>query len=437
MSLQPELSAKNMRLKTLLALAGMSLVALMWMESGTGAVLDDESVCVTVTVIGMDGFDPGTSYCDVPIASSVLSSSVSSSLSSSTASTSSLASSAAAQTSARASAGNGGRRHSISRSRLRILRLLEEWARRNETPHAAAPALPFEDVPADAWYRAYVADLFNRGWITPAKFFRPSEGATRAEVAKLLVLAFGQGGSMHAEQHFDDALPNTWFFGFVEQAAENNWMLGYGNCYGTRPCYAHPTATVTRAEGAALIIRAFGLESEGAQQISFIDVPSYAWYVPTIEVAVRHCILKGDDGSNTVRPDDILNRAEIVTMVWRAASGGCDAQVLSQADSDEVQTVASIDGGLIPSAPHETCVAGAWTCATDAIEEDMRTVFNLGNESFVPAWEDVRAAAPADSAGWAVGVLSIVSMGTLMIVGGYVLKRRSRFHIHKEPPFIS
>lgn len=426
-----------MRLKTLLALAGMSLVALMWMESGTGAVLDNESVCVTVTVIGMDGFDPGTSYCDVPIASSVLSSSVSSSLSSSVASVSSAHSSAAAASSARASSGNGGRRHSISRSRLRILRLLEEWTRRNEQPHAAAPALPFEDVPADAWYRPHLADLFNRGWISPARLFRPADGATRAEVAKLLVFAFGQESAEDAEPHFDDVPEHMWFFGFIEKAAENNWMLGYDNCYGMRPCITRPTAAVTRAEAAALITRAFGLESEGAQPVAFTDVPPYAWYVPTIEVAVLHCILKGDDGATTVRPDDIVNRAEIVTMIWRAASGGCDAQVLSQIESDEVQTVASIDGGMIPSASGETCVTGAWACAVEAIEEDMRTVFTFGSGAFMPALDDMHAAAPADFAGWAVGVLSISSMGTLMMVGGYVLKRRSRIHTGKEPPFVS
>lgn len=435
MSLQLDTPAKNTHLKTLLALAGMSLIALMWMESGTGAVLDDESVCVTVTVIGMDGFDPGTPYCDVPIASSVLSSSVSSSLSSSVASVSSAVSSAAGASSARASEGNGGRRHSVSRSRLRILRLLEEWTRGNERPHAAAPALPFEDVPADAWYRPYLADLYDRGWISPARLFRPAEGATRAEVAKLLVLSFDMEPVTDAVAHFDDVPEHAWFFGFIEKAAENNWILGYDNCYGTRPCIARPTAAVTRAEGAALVIRAFGMESEGAKPVTFIDVPSYAWYVPTIEVAVLHCILKGDDGANAVRPDDIVNRAEIVTMIWRAASGGCDAQVLSQTESDEMRTtVASIDGGMIPSASDETCMTGAWACAAEAMEEDMRTVFTFGSGSFIPALDDMHATAPTDSAGWAVGAAAVAFISAMLFIAGYILKRHSAIRTRVDMP---
>lgn len=433
MSLQPEISAKNTRLKTLLALAGMSLIALMWMESGTGAVLDNESVCVTVTVIGMDGMDPGTSYCDVPIASSVLSSSVSSSLSSSTASVSSPASSAAGASSARASVANGGRRHSISRSRLRILRLLEEWAERNEEHLAAPVALPFEDVHATAWYRPYLLDLFKRGWITPARLFRPAEGATRAEVAKLLVLAHDGVGEVGTQQHFDDVPPNTWYYGYIEEAALNGWMLGYNDCYGTRPCYTRPDNIVTRAEGAAFIIRAFKLKPTGTSHMTFTDVPQYAWYAPVIATAADHCLLKGDDGRRTVRPDDYLNRAEIVAMVWRAASGGCAAadEVLADTASDAPETVASIDGGMIPSASEDSCTAGAWKCMVEAAQDDMRMVFSFGTGAFIPQWESVHAAAPSEYGGWFIGALIVSTVFIILFVVFYSFKRAHKGQSNK------
>ena len=39
---------------------------------------------------------------------------------------------------------------------------------------------------------------------------------------------------------FEDVIADDWYAGFVEQAAKQGWMLGYGNCYGKHPCVTMP-----------------------------------------------------------------------------------------------------------------------------------------------------------------------------------------------------
>jgi hypothetical protein len=42
------------------------------------------------------------------------------------------------------------------------------------------------------------------------------------------------------------------------------WMIGYGDCYGTRPCFTKPLAIASRAEAAAMVVRTYGLPALGS-----------------------------------------------------------------------------------------------------------------------------------------------------------------------------
>ncbi len=73
---------------------------------------------------------------------------------------------------------------------------------------------------------------------------------------------------------------------------------------------------ITRAEFAAIIIRALGLEP-GVGDVTFSDVKASDWFCGYVETAVSYGIITGyTDG--TFRPSSKITREEAMTMVARA-----------------------------------------------------------------------------------------------------------------------
>jgi hypothetical protein len=73
---------------------------------------------------------------------------------------------------------------------------------------------------------------------------------------------------------------------------------------------------ITRAEYAAILVRALGIPEGGAS--SFSDVGSSDWYCGAVSAAVQYGIIKGyADG--TFRPNANITREEAMAMLQRAA----------------------------------------------------------------------------------------------------------------------
>jgi hypothetical protein len=180
----------------------------------------------------------------------------------------------------------------------------------------------YSDVPSGVWYGDAVESFTDAGYLDATQpRFRGSEPANRAEFVKLVVeLNGGILSTPPAVASFDDAAPGAWYYGYMEEAGKEGWVRGDGNCYGTHPCYARPGANINRAEAAALITRAFGLEETGDAP-QFVDNPNGQWYTDVIQTAADHCVLQGDDSTGRVRPGDNMNRAEMVVMLHRVDQG--------------------------------------------------------------------------------------------------------------------
>lgn len=176
----------------------------------------------------------------------------------------------------------------------------------------------YSDVPSGVWYEDAVNAFTDAGYLDSSQTkFRGSDNANRAEFTKLVVeLNGGVLSTAPAVPSFDDVKPGTWYFSHMEEAAKEGWIKGDKDCYGSHPCYARPGANINRAEAAAIIVRAFGLQATGAAP-SFVDVPAGQWYTDAIQTAADHCVLQGDDATSRVRPGDNMNRAEMVTMLHR------------------------------------------------------------------------------------------------------------------------
>jgi len=180
----------------------------------------------------------------------------------------------------------------------------------------------YSDVASGVWYEDAVQAFVDAGYLDAAQArFRGGDAANRAEFVKLIVML--NGGLLStppAVPSFNDVATGAWYYSYMEEAAKEGWVRGDGDCYGSKPCNARPGANINRAEAAALIVRAFGLESTGAAP-QFVDNPSGKWYTEDIQTAADACVLQGDDSTGRVRPADTMNRAEMVVMLHRVDQG--------------------------------------------------------------------------------------------------------------------
>ncbi|MDD3169957.1 MAG: S-layer homology domain-containing protein, partial [Eubacteriales bacterium] len=77
-----------------------------------------------------------------------------------------------------------------------------------------------------------------------------------------------------------------------------------------------PKRSITRAEFAAIMVKALGL-APGTGTNGFGDVGSSAWYCPYIETATSYGIIKGYD-KDTFGPNRTITREQAMTMIARA-----------------------------------------------------------------------------------------------------------------------
>ncbi len=180
----------------------------------------------------------------------------------------------------------------------------------------------YSDVPAGVWYEDAVNAFVEDGYLDGSQTrFRGNDNANRAEFIKLVVeLNGGILSTPPAVASFDDVRPGAWYYSYMEEAAKEGWVKGDNNCYGSKPCYARPAANINRAEAAALIVRAFGLEATGDAP-EFVDVPNGQWYTDAVQTAADYCVVQGDSGTGRARPGDFMNRAEMVVMLHRVDQG--------------------------------------------------------------------------------------------------------------------
>ncbi|NQX47903.1 S-layer homology domain-containing protein [Paenibacillus tritici] len=102
-----------------------------------------------------------------------------------------------------------------------------------------------------------------------------------------------------------------------------------------------PNATTTRAEFAAMMVRALGYSSSGSADVSFKDIPSGAWYNGSVGTAAELGLVRGGTDNN-FRPNDIITRQEMTVILVKAM-----ALAGSPLPASELQPAAFKDAGKI------------------------------------------------------------------------------------------
>jgi hypothetical protein len=121
-------------------------------------------------------------------------------------------------------------------------------------------------------------------------------------------------------------------------AANINKLLELGAASGYPDGTFRPDNTITRAEFATVLVKAFKLEAR--QGKSFSDTSSH-WAKNAISTAVAHGIISGYS-DNEFGPDDLLTREQMAVMVVNALKLSSADEVLSYSDSTEISDWAKV-----------------------------------------------------------------------------------------------
>ena len=154
----------------------------------------------------------------------------------------------------------------------------------------------FSDVSGKAWYAGYVKYLETFDILSGYTdgTFRPDNPITRAEFVAISVRFYKAYGIEVTEEvkklAFTDVSGSYWAADYIDEAAANGWIVGYGN--GT----FGPDKPITRAEVVTIVNRVLGREADkdyiaanAGSVRTFPDVPSSHWaYYAVLEAANAH-----------------------------------------------------------------------------------------------------------------------------------------------------
>ncbi|TEB08019.1 Endo-1,4-beta-xylanase A precursor [Pelotomaculum schinkii] len=132
---------------------------------------------------------------------------------------------------------------------------------------------------------------------------------------------------LQSAETFSD-IQDNWAKADIELLASKMLIAGKGeNIY-------EPDSNVTRAEFAALLVRALGLEEGVLKAGQFQDVAGTDWYAGSVAAAAAENIIKGYEGG-LFKPDACITREEMTAMIARAARVAGKEDSLSAPEQEE------------------------------------------------------------------------------------------------------
>jgi hypothetical protein len=203
---------------------------------------------------------------------------------------------------------------------------------------SGSPSTIFNDVPTNYFAVDWINDMAMRQLVNGYNQndgtvqFRPANGATRAQLSKMVVLGAGWPLVSPSSPTFADVPSNYSLYSFVETAVEHDVVSGYPcggpgePCDGQNRPYFRPGNNVTRAQSAKMIVISRGWSISTPSSPTFADVPTNSSLYSYVETAFDHEILAGYpcggpgepcDGQNRpyFRPGNPVTRAQISKML--------------------------------------------------------------------------------------------------------------------------
>jgi|GEM_PF-1578532 FOG: WD40-like repeat len=150
----------------------------------------------------------------------------------------------------------------------------------------------------------------------PDGTFKPDQPVTRAQFTAMLAGALQLKDEEIEHEFTDKDRIGAWAKQAVAQAAQAGIVIGYED--GS----FRPDATITRAEMAAMIARALGIQPDPVAATSFADDEAIPrWAKGAVAALQANGIVYGRGGNNFA-PNETATRAEAVVMLLRALETG-------------------------------------------------------------------------------------------------------------------
>lgn len=154
--------------------------------------------------------------------------------------------------------------------------------------------------------------------------FVPSTFTALGDKSEVVIWRIGNSvyTAVSSSKTFTD-IATHWAKVDIQSLANKLVVEGYNNRF-------LPKDDITRAEFAAIVVRALGLNTAGAKSAGFKDVNSGMWYADVVNTAAAAGLVKGN-GDGTFKPNAKISREEIAALVVRAlAYTGKDVSLTAQ-----------------------------------------------------------------------------------------------------------
>lgn len=181
-----------------------------------------------------------------------------------------------------------------------------------QAPVEAAKVFP--DVKTDSTHygpiHALAAEDILSGF--PDGLYRPNEGVTRGQAAKILAGVLQLNTTNVPNPQFKDVPRTHQYYGAIAALANAGIISGFED-----DTY-RPSATITRGHMAKIIVEGLQLQANG-QVSNFTDVPTNHQYKAYVDALFANGITKGQpDGSNVYGVGKPVTRGQIATFIARA-----------------------------------------------------------------------------------------------------------------------
>ena len=211
------------------------------------------------------------------------------------------------------------------------------------SPTATSCPIQFSDVEVGSPFYTFVRCLACRGIVTgyPDGTFRPANPVTRGQLSKIVANAAGLSGPP-GSQLFQDVLPGSTFYDFVQRLATLGYISGYP-CGNPEPCvpplnlpYFRPNNDVTRGQITKIVANAASLSDPPGAQL-FEDVLPGSTFYDFVQRLANQGVMSGypcgspepcvpPDNRPYFRPNSGATRGQVSKIVANTFFPNCDPQ---------------------------------------------------------------------------------------------------------------
>ncbi|MET3684446.1 hypothetical protein ABID56_002583 [Alkalibacillus flavidus] len=176
---------------------------------------------------------------------------------------------------------------------------------------ASADTHTFSDVPTDHYYFDQIEALAEAGVIQGDESgeFNPNGSMSRASAAEMLAKALDlEPGDTNP---FDDVPDSHWAADSISALYEA------GVVQGDEDGLYNPTSDLSRAAIAEMVVKAYGLDMNTDNEMSFDDVSEDDWFANNVNILASHGLVEGD-GEGFYSPRHDMQRQHFAKLVYDA-----------------------------------------------------------------------------------------------------------------------